>query len=453
MKAIQRSLCLRTSVAALAFALCAVPASAQPESSLEKCQKEAAKRSQKFADSVVKVMGKCLQAASKNLIKEGDADVSGAAKTCSSQMRKLLNTETPSKTLYEKTKAKITKRCNSPSTAHTANQVLSLTPVGVAEGIEASRLSGYCASFGGDGTVDTVEEWIDCQLLAAMCHARQQIASQFPRALEWLPELEADVTALGTAQKFIDAANAIGELNDALDGNGDLALDLNCGPGITECGNNVVDLDEQCDGVNLNGENCTTLGFANGGNLTCSGNCAFDLNSCFTGTFSKTGQTVLYQTADDGDLEVGPEFSYTDNGNGTITDNNSGLTWAKGSDDGSIHDINNLYNWNDAFDVYIATLNSTNFGGYNDWRLPNRHELQSLINAGLATPAISPEFNNNCVLGCTVLTCACTADNPYWTSTTHATSSSTAWVVIFEQGISNTQAKTSTRKARGVRGP
>lgn len=440
-------------IVACAVALAAAPAWAQPENSLEKCQKEAAKRSQKFADSVVKVMAKCFQSASKNLIKENDADVSGAAKTCSSQLRKLLNTTTPSKTLYQKTKAKIDKRCNSASNPHTTNQVLSTAPIGVAEGIEAQRLNAYCISFGGDGDLDSVEEWIDCQLSAALCHARQEIGTLFPRALEWIPDLEIAVTALGPDQKFLDATQALDELQFALDGNNDLAIDLNCGPGITDCGNGVVDIDEQCDGVQLNGETCATLGFANGGDLTCSGNCAFDLNSCFSGTFSKTGQTLSVQAGDDGDIQAGPEFSYTDNGDGTITDNNTGFTWEKMSDDGSIHDINNLYNWADAFAVHIATLNSTNFGGHNDWRLPNRHELQSLVNAGVATPAVSPEFNDDCVVGCSILECSCTVDNPHWTSTTHVTSNSTAWVVIFEQGISNTQAKTATRKVRAVRGP
>ena len=44
----------------------------------------------------------------------------------------------------------------------------------------------------------------------------------------------------------------------------------------------------------------------------------------------KTGQTTFYATGDDGDLEKGvpwPSPRFTDNGNGTVTDNLTGLTW------------------------------------------------------------------------------------------------------------------------------
>ena len=46
---------------------------------------------------------------------------------------------------------------------------------------------------------------------------------------------------------------------------------------------------------------------------------------------SKTGQTTLYATGDDGDLEKGDPVSprFTDNGDGTITDNATDLVWAK----------------------------------------------------------------------------------------------------------------------------
>ena len=56
------------------------------------------------------------------------------------------------------------------------------------------------------------------------------------------------------------------------------------------------------------------------------------------------------------------------NGDGTITGNNTKLMWAKKSDDGTIHDKDNSYTWANAFAVHIATLNSTNFAGHNDWR-------------------------------------------------------------------------------------
>jgi hypothetical protein len=47
------------------------------------------------------------------------------------------------------------------------------------------------------------------------------------------------------------------------------------------------------------------------------------------GGVKKTGQTTSYKTGDDGDLEIGTAIAFTDNSDGTITDNATGLMWAK----------------------------------------------------------------------------------------------------------------------------
>lgn len=484
----ERTTPMKTALLALvALALAGSPAFGQAEASLEKCQKEAGKRSEKHEATLVKTLAKCFQKVSKEIIKDNEPDLSGAAKSCASQLRKIINTETPTKTLEAKTVGKIDKRCNPTFNPHTGNQVLSTTPSGVAQGIEARNLDDWCIHFGGDGNLDEVDEWIDCQMRAAECDARLEIGTQFPRLLEWLPLLQAEILALGIDQKFLDAAQVLADLENALDGNDDLAMDLSCGPGITDCGNGNVDVDEQCDGVNLDGQSCASLGFANGGDLECLGNCAFDLTSCFSGSFSKTGQTVSYKATDDGDLEIGPPFAYTDNGDGTITDANTGFTWEKRGYDGGMHDINQTFNWTDAFNVHIQRMNFTcddfesmpgfannlslmqacatdadcvgignglcGHAGYQDWRVPNRHELQSIVNIGATSPATSSEFNDSCVLGCNVKDCSCTVDPPHWTSTTSAASTAQAWVVIFEHGITEPQGKTITRHVRAVRGP
>jgi hypothetical protein len=72
-----------------------------------------------------------------------------------------------------------------------------------------------------------------------------------------------------------------------------------------------------------------------------------------TQQYPATGQTTCWDSAgavipcagtgNDGDIQAGATLSYTDNGDGTITDNNTGLMWAKKSDDGSIHDKDNAY--------------------------------------------------------------------------------------------------------------
>ena len=64
---------------------------------------------------------------------------------------------------------------------------------------------------------------------------------------------------------------------------------------------------------------------------------------------------------------------FTNNGNGTMTDNLTGLMWQRVS---TI--IQPKRKWEDAFN-YVSNLQ---IGGYNDWRLPNRKELLSLTHWG-----------------------------------------------------------------------
>lgn len=45
------------------------------------------------------------------------------------------------------------------------------------------------------------------------------------------------------------------------------------------CGNGVIDPGEDCDGANLNGETCESLGF-HSGTLTCTSSCTFNTNQC-----------------------------------------------------------------------------------------------------------------------------------------------------------------------------
>ena len=82
----------------------------------------------------------------------------------------------------------------------------------------------------------------------------------------------------------------------------------------------------------------------------------------------KTGQTQCWDTTDsyiacagtgqDGELQKGLARAYIDNGDGTITDTQTGLMWEKLRDDGSIHDKDNSYTWANAFAVKIAALNA-----------------------------------------------------------------------------------------------
>lgn len=73
----------------------------------------------------------------------------------------------------------------------------------------------------------------------------------------------------------------------------------------------------------------------------------------------------------------GNQPSYTDNGDGTITDNVTGLMWQKSPDmdgDGNIDAADKL-----SYDNAMAGTSSFNLAGYNDWHLPTIKELYSIM--------------------------------------------------------------------------
>jgi Protein of unknown function (DUF1566)/Secretion system C-terminal sorting domain len=71
---------------------------------------------------------------------------------------------------------------------------------------------------------------------------------------------------------------------------------------------------------------------------------------------------------------------FVDNGDGTITDRATGLTWLQ-TDNG------NTYNWEEA----LSYVESLEFAEQDDWRLPNAKELHSIVDYGRAPDAVDPE--------------------------------------------------------------
>jgi hypothetical protein len=188
--------------------------------------------------------------------------------------------------------------------------------------------------------------------------------------------------------------------------------------------------------------------------------------------FPATGQTTAYTAnkndnfaplvavPDDGTVQAGATLSYTDNGDGTITDDNTGLMWEKKGDNGGLHDKDNGYYWSysgtqETIWDWLDDVNvegGTGFAGYNDWRIPNAKELQSLVNYQNPPPMISAPFHSNCVAGATVLTGSCTVVGSYWSSTTWARSTGMAWGVSFYEGLLYPYDKASAPRVRAVRG-
>jgi Protein of unknown function (DUF1566) len=158
-----------------------------------------------------------------------------------------------------------------------------------------------------------------------------------------------------------------------------------------------------------------------------------------------SGQTVSYAPRDDGEIRAQGTLSYIDNGNGTVTDNVSGLTWEKKTNT----NVNEVYTWADAL-AYVAALNAMNggqgFAGYNDWRMPNVRELQSILDYGRLQPMIDPTFGPTVGILNFV---------NFWSSTTAVTvyyPGTSAWAVDFLNGEMLAFGKGSFLRIRAVRG-
>ena len=148
----------------------------------------------------------------------------------------------------------------------------------------------------------------------------------------------------------------------------------------------------------------------------------------------KTGQTFSPQTGDDGYYQAGISLNYTDNGNGTITDNATGLMWAKDGN-GTGCNFGNQANYSSA----VLWAQGLVWAVHRDWRLPNRRELESLVDAGRNSPAINPIFSN-------------TKLGYYWSSTLQNSNPTGAWVVDFAAGDVVVNPTTNNYCVRVVRG-
>jgi hypothetical protein len=96
---------------------------------------------------------------------------------------------------------------------------------------------------------------------------------------------------------------------------------------------------------------------------------------------------------------------FTDNGDGTVTDRATGLTWMKA-------DSGKTMTWEQALE-YAENLN---YAGYNDWRLPNVKELQSIVDYTRAPDARDPRVRTAAIDPVFSLT---ETESWFWSSTTH----------------------------------
>lgn len=169
----------------------------------------------------------------------------------------------------------------------------------------------------------------------------------------------------------------------------------------------------------------------------------------------KTGQILCYAaagttiscagTGQDGDLLKGGAWAVTrfsDQGNGAVLDNNTGLIWTRDANaPGPAACVPaTMKNWQTTLD-YVRCLNTNSHLGFTDWRLPNVLELRSIVNASQA--------NNSTWLIAQGFTGVQTHD--YWSSSSAADGPSSAWVVGMGVGDVDANDKADSGYAWPVR--
>ena len=191
------------------------------------------------------------------------------------------------------------------------------------------------------------------------------------------------------------------------------------------------------------------------------GTCSTQLSACQAAAqhLLATGQTTPFLAQkddgivepvavdDDGTLKLGTPLRYRANGDGTVTDLNTGLMWEKKVEgSGCLHCVNDeFYRWSTADGSgksiwdWLDDLNASNFAGHSDWRIPNVRELHSIVHYGFSSPALDPVFGPSAVA--------------YWSSTTRGGVSgfNDAAFVDFDAGEVRFDFKLSGNAVRAVR--
>ena len=120
------------------------------------------------------------------------------------------------------------------------------------------------------------------------------------------------------------------------------------------------------------------------------GNICTGQNRCYNNTKEiscPTSETADFYGQDAWYASLGKctpqSFSSSSN---VVIDNNTGLTWEKSPS-------TEFYTWYDAQN-HCADLNSSNYGGKSNWRLPNPLELLTIIDLGQPNPTTNSNFTN-----------------------------------------------------------
>jgi len=213
-----------------------------PEASLVSCQKTMRIAGLKYFKARTGAIAKCLsKLAEEKLHKNSDDAVAAgkAANACAKQFRTL--NPAYAKSLIQRFQSATDAKCVAGSkVTHTTADILGPGAT-VSEPLDAANLGTQCAHFGGDGSVDSLNEWLPntsfpdgCTWVVEDCASNLSISVQYPRAIEWLGIVRPAILALtppaDDPTRYTEAVDALDAVVDALDGSvSDGVPDFQCG--------------------------------------------------------------------------------------------------------------------------------------------------------------------------------------------------------------------------------
>jgi hypothetical protein len=250
--------------------------------------------------------------------------------------------------------------------------------------------------------------------------------------------------------------------------------------GMTLCGNYDAENEDQWS---------STLNCADVGATQSADGIDADGNPVPAGQDAHYGRDALAasgQLAKTGDGDAGFDFTKLDaSGNdlpetaiewSCVRDNVTGLIWevkapSNGSVGDSLHDADDRYNWyntdsstnggsvgyadNDGAicygydnadtatycntEAFVNRVNAAGLCGANDWRMPKKEELRSIVHYGRISPCIDTGYFPNAT------------SNWYWSGSPGISSSTISWVVNFDYGYDSSGSQYGNNHVRLVR--
>jgi len=162
-------------------------------------------------------------------------------------------------------------------------------------------------------------------------------------------------------------------------------------------------------------------------------------------SLARSGQTASYSSGDDGSLQHGtawPGSRFTDNQNGTVTDNLTGLIWLKNA--GCFTPTIFATALTEVGQLVSGVCGLSDGSSAGQWRVPNQIELESMIDVSANNPAVSTSspFSN-------------LSGGIYWSSTSYyggEQGSPYAWTIRMSDGryINDSVNNVKTTSLNGV---